>query len=487
MKILFFLIVVLSIIPPCLASLISSPPASALVHDEIIKIQDDCSELLENENKEGESEEEENEKSKSVEFAQSEQGPTDEEIKEALSPPASNTELGNYVSGEEGITSFFRWLHIIVPLEIEQMDVLFAERDRLRKIPLSDRSAEDIKSLDKIEMRLAEGNLGLVAFTIKKWPYLARLLPYLDCFNEGVPGLQKAIGYFDRTRGYRFSTYALWHIRAAIQRAVDKQARTIRLPTGQIDLVNQIMKATNKLYDKFKRNPTYKEVAISLGLSALKVESLMKIHLTPASLNAPIDGFDELTLADTIPDDRNNDGTLDGGLDTQKLHLYGDQFMQTITPNKKIIFERRVFLRNSTLEEIAMILGITPERVRQLERRITLDFIHFVRKDIGLPINHANDANLPGISDRPDGKPEKSITLLAKNLLHHQSALARENFRSTLTEQEKTLYDIRFDSYGAGPQEIYLAKYLGLTVAALRHEEGQINNKIQWAFGSGRP
>lgn len=214
--------------------------------------------------------------------------------------------------------------------------------------------------------QLIQANLRLVVSVAKR--YLKRGLPFSDVLQEGNLGLMKAVDKFDYRRGYRFSTYATWWIQQSIIRAVAESSRTVRVPLYVSEAVSKINKISNKLQQKYGREPSVEELARESNNSVQNIHLYFNVIKIPYSLEMPIGEDDEGHLGEVIPDE-----TVVSPLETvQRLNLKDmiREVLDTISEREKIIIKMRFGIdseKEYTLEEIGNLLGLTRERIRQIE------------------------------------------------------------------------------------------------------------------------
>ncbi len=234
-------------------------------------------------------------------------------------------------------------------------------------------AAEEVSLAKRIERgdvaakhRMVEGNLRLVVSIAKR--YRGMGLPFLDLIQEGAIGLSRAVEKFDWRRGHKFSTYATWWIRQGIQRAISNHARTIRIPVHALERRRKVELAQRRLEADLGRGPTREELAVATGLSLEPVDEAFALARTILSLNQPFRSDGEPTeLGDLIPDPRSE--TLDEGLEREQLRHTLDRALRTLPDRERLVVERHFGLHRTpeTLQAIGADLGLTRERVRQLE------------------------------------------------------------------------------------------------------------------------
>ena len=213
---------------------------------------------------------------------------------------------------------------------------------------------------------LITANSRLVISVAKK--YMGRGVPFLDLIQEGNIGLIRAAKKFDYKRGHKFSTYATWWIRQAVTRAIADQGRTIRVPVHMGDQINRLLRTSHQLTQRLGRDPTTEELANELSVAPKKVENMIQVARRPISLETPTDEEEDSVLADFIEDEDSPAPT-----DTVTKNLLREQLrdvLHTLPPREVRILQLRYGLHDGqsyTLEEVGRKMGVTRERVRQIE------------------------------------------------------------------------------------------------------------------------
>ncbi len=262
-------------------------------------------------------------------------------------------------------------------------DILAERGDEL---PLDDvyTLREKVADGEAAQEHLVRANARLVISVAKK--YIGRGVPFLDLIQEGNIGLIRATNKFEYRRGHKFSTYATWWIRQAVSRAVADQGRTIRVPVHMGDQLNRMRRVQMRLTQELGREPSIDELATGMETTPDKVENLLEIARRPVSLETPIDEEGDSTFGDFVEDVTSPAPAEE--VATNLLHEQLNAALDRLPAREAQILRLRYGLEDGrvyTLEEVGQAIGVTRERVRQLEaqalNRLRQSSAHVILRD----------------------------------------------------------------------------------------------------------
>ena len=257
------------------------------------------------------------------------------------------------------------------------MKVMDDGEARILRKKLVDLSEID-NGLKAVKAKLVKANLRLVINIAKR--YVDRGLSFLDLVQEGNMGLMKAAEKYDYRKGYKFSTYSTWWIRQAITRAIADYARTVRVPVHVLEVTNKISKAKAILFQELGREPTPEEISMKAELPPEKVKRTMKAAHGTVSLETPVGDTDSI-LGDFIADPTASSPFTE--LVGKALGEEVDKALSTLTPREEMIIRMRYGIGEKTdytLEEVGSVLGLTRERIRQIEAKALRKLKHPARR-----------------------------------------------------------------------------------------------------------
>jgi RNA polymerase primary sigma factor len=265
-----------------------------------------------------------------------------------------------------------------VPLLTAVEEVELAQRIERGRMAREELARGNVSPRRRIELRkliedgwaarehLITANSRLVISVAKK--YMGRGVPFLDLIQEGNIGLIRATKKFDYRRGHKFSTYATWWIRQAVTRAIADQGRTIRVPVHMGDQINKLLRVQHQLTQKLGREPSVEELADALEVPPKKVENMIQVARRPLSLETPTDDEEDSVLGDFIEDDEAIPPDDTATYNLLREHL--GEVLNGLPPREVRILQLRYGLLDGqayTLEEVGRKMGVTRERVRQIE------------------------------------------------------------------------------------------------------------------------
>ncbi len=304
--------------------------------------------------------------------APEEEGPEEEEISDELDDGTVAA-----IETDDTVGLYLKEIGRI-PLLTAEEEVALAKRiergknamKRLQKNGLSSKKRFDLESVlqdaKAAREHLITANSRLVISVAKK--YIGRGVPFLDLIQEGNIGLIRAARKFDYHRGHKFSTYATWWIRQAVTRAIADQGRTIRVPVHMGDQINKLIRVSHSLTQELGREPNPEELAGAMQVPVKKAEQMIQVARRPISLETPTDEDEDSVLGDFIMDE-DSVAPIDA-VTSNMLREQITEILNSLPPREVRILQLRYGLvdgQSYTLEEVGKKLGVTRERVRQIE------------------------------------------------------------------------------------------------------------------------
>lgn len=266
---------------------------------------------------------------------------------------------------QDGVVQYFQELQEY-PLLSKEEEIALAEA--VQKGRGEDATFREKRAAKQAKTQLVNANLRLVVSIAKR--YIHSKMELLDLIQEGNVGLMRAIDKFDVTKGYRLSTYATWWIRQAITRAISDQSRTIRIPVHVMETIQKMHKISRQLQQETGHNPSPEELAAAMALPVERILSLQKVEQMPDSLERPQGDSGDSSVGDFVEDDK--EPTPEDAVHKEMLREGVLELLDCLTEREQEVIVWRYGLYNGqpkTLDEIGHKLGVTKERIRQIEMK----------------------------------------------------------------------------------------------------------------------
>lgn len=285
--------------------------------------------------------------------------------------------LSSAPGGEDSVAVYLRDIGAI-PLLTAAQEVELAKSIELGKagmprlneeLPPEERAlvVRQVESGERARRKMIESNLRLVVSIARR--YSGRGMPLSDLIEEGNLGLMRATEKFEYTRGYRFSTYATWWIRQAVTRALASQSRVVRLPVHVSDIINQVSRVSLRLSQELGREATSVEIAAEVHLTPERVREIVKASQQPVSLEQPYNDGNDGTIAELV-EDKAVEQPVDQ-VSREMLRETVRSALRSLSEREQRVLSLRYGLTEDhayTLEEVGKLLGVTRERIRQIEK-----------------------------------------------------------------------------------------------------------------------
>lgn len=262
--------------------------------------------------------------------------------------------LGESIHTDDAVRSYFKKIGKISLLSKEE------ELDLARRIEIGDEQAKEL---------MISSNLRLVVSVAKRYASGSNM-SLLDLIQEGNIGLIKAVEKFDYSKGFKFSTYAIWWIRQAITRAIGDQSKTIRIPAHMNELMNHVRKAGKQFIAEKGKEPTIEDLAVMMDLPPERLEDIQKYYGDTLSLDTPIGDSYDSVIMDFVEDDRIPEQF--ASVEQEMLAEQLASILRDLPEREQQILSLRFGLKDGqthTLEEVGIVFNVTRERIRQIEAR----------------------------------------------------------------------------------------------------------------------